>query len=167
MVGVADLLKSLVGEGCIVKMPLDNYKYGATIIPEEDYMKTTPVRYATVTDTNGYTVELVEAPPVNAGAVATGWVNRLILYVEDLEESIDFYTKVLGMTLYRKRSNVNSTPKDASFIAHVVSSARIVVHLPTMSWRLRASRRTHPYRATATRKRACASSSNTAMRRTR
>ncbi len=46
--------------------------------------------------------------------------SRIILYVEDLDESVAFYTAVLGMTLFRKRSNVNSIPKDASMVAHVV-----------------------------------------------
>ena len=44
---------------------------------------------------------------------------KLILNVLNLEESIDFYTKGLGMKLLRKRSNVNNRPRDASLSAYL------------------------------------------------
>jgi hypothetical protein len=91
--------------------------------PDEDYMITRPARYATLVDKNGYMIELLEVASkegVRDRETTTALLRKVILYVEDLNESIEFYTKVLGMTLYRKRSNVNSTPKDASMVAHVV-----------------------------------------------
>jgi len=46
---------------------------------------------------------------------------KVVLNVLDLEESIEFYTKQLGMTLTRKRSNVNNRPRQSSLSAFLVS----------------------------------------------
>ena len=43
-----------------VSMELDDYKYGAAMLPDEDEMKQFPVRYGIVTDSNGYRVEVQE-----------------------------------------------------------------------------------------------------------
>lgn len=115
------LIESLISAGCEIQSPLNDYKFGATMHPEEDDMKTTDVRYATLVDKNGYIIEVVDSFDVD-GEPAGGALTRLILYVEDLDESIDFYTNVLGMNLLRKRSNINNTPKDASMVAHVVGT---------------------------------------------
>ena len=56
---------------------------------------------------------------VNAGNAFPGM--KAVLHVLNLEESIDFYTKALGMKLLRKRSNVNNRPREASLCAYLVS----------------------------------------------
>jgi hypothetical protein len=104
-------------------LPVDDYHYGACLVPDEDDMKTTLVRYGTMVDINGYLIEVHENSAhgaVNGQSGAGHPGSKIMLYVEDLDESIAFYTGLLGMTLYRKRSNVVSLPKDASMVAHVV-----------------------------------------------
>jgi hypothetical protein len=73
-------------------------------------MKQTSVRYFTVSDPSGYRIVVQEGDAVD----------RIVLGVVDLDESIDFYTNILGMNIFRKRSNINSIPKDASMCAYVV-----------------------------------------------
>lgn len=96
--------------------PLDNYAYGASLIPDEDDLKTFPVRYGRITDPDGYVIEVTETMR-QCGSFA-----KFMLNVIDLDETITFYEKVLGCKLLRKRSNVNSTPKDASMVAFMGSS---------------------------------------------
>jgi hypothetical protein len=119
MSSATKLISALVEYGCDIRLPLNDYLYGANMYPDEDYMITRPARYATLVDKNGYMIELLEVAS-KEGVTTTALLRKVILYVEDLNESIEFYTKVLGMTLYRKRSNVNSMPKDASMVAHMV-----------------------------------------------
>lgn len=104
--------------GATEQLPLQAYQLGASMLPDEDEKQTTPVRYARLVDHNGYLIEVVQSDKEHKLQGAPP--SRIILYVEDLDESVAFYTAVLGMTLFRKRSNVNSIPKDASMVAHVV-----------------------------------------------
>ena len=97
--------------GKIVR-PFDEYGYGASLIPDEDEMVIKPVRYGWVHDPDGNLVEVTEGP-------GAGTLRKVILSVLDLEESVAFYTEKLGMTLHRRRSNINSKPKHASICAFV------------------------------------------------
>ena len=72
-----------------------------------------PVRYGRVQDVNGFSLELQEKPKENR-------LYKITIGVLDLNESIDFYSKVLQMKLLRKRSNVNNFPKSASMCAYLV-----------------------------------------------
>ena len=89
------------------------YAYGASLVPDEDEMKQFPVKYGLLRDPDGYPVQIID--------YATKKVfQKAVINVLDLEESIGFYTNVLGMKLLRKRSNINSRPKQASLCAFVV-----------------------------------------------
>jgi len=114
-----DIMDASEMNGGSVHTILDNYAYAASLIPDEDEMKQYPVKYGRVADPDGYLVEIVEPlkAPSPTGTMFT--TAKVILNVEDLDESIEFYTDILGMTLYRKRANINGIPKEASFIAYV------------------------------------------------
>ena len=86
---------------------------GASEIPDENEMIQLPVRYGRVQDVNGFTLELQEKPTDNR-------LYKVTIGVLDLNESIDFYSKVLQMKLLRRRSNVNNVPKSASMCAYLV-----------------------------------------------
>lgn len=96
------------------KTPFGEYAYGASLVPDEDEMKRIPVHYGRLSDPDGHSVEVVEGDKVNP-------VEKFILNVLDLNESVEFYSQILGMTLLRKRANINSIPKEASMCAYVVS----------------------------------------------
>lgn len=91
--------------------PFDTYKVGASLIPDEDEMVSTPAHYAWIKDPSGYLVDVREDQI---------HYNRVVLNVIDLDESIDFYTNILGLQMFRKRSNVNNRPRDPSFCAYLV-----------------------------------------------
>jgi hypothetical protein len=88
---------------------------GASEIPDEDDLKQTAIQYGRMKDVNGYKVELLQS------SSTTTSIYKLVIGVLDLNDSIDFYTKVLQMKLLRKRSNVNNVPKSASMCAYCVS----------------------------------------------
>ncbi len=90
----------------------NNYKIGASLIPDEDEMKQFDVQYGWLEDPAGYRLELQQSPIE---------YDRLILKVLDIDESIDFFTNILGFSLLRKRANLNNIPKEASFSAYLVS----------------------------------------------
>lgn len=154
---VKAILEKLATLNVEVDIPLSNYKYGASMEPDEDELKTTSVRYVTLRDPDGYLIEIHEPvqpefvevkkgkstgskkksksistadAPVAATEMATesspasgkppAAAAKIILHVEDLDESVEFYTKGLGMKLLRRRSNVNNTPKEAAMVAYVV-----------------------------------------------
>lgn len=101
-----------VDEGGSVVFPFGEYSFGASLIPDEDELKQYPVSYGRVSDPDGYIVEVVNefrAEPFM----------KVMLNVLDLDEAIEFYTKGIGMNLLRKRSDVNSRPKKASFVGYV------------------------------------------------
>lgn len=88
------------------------YKFGASMIPDEDDLKQFPVQYGCLCDPNGYNLQIIER--------STKFLERIILNVLDLNDSIEFYMQAFGMTLLRKRSNVNNIPKSASMCAYMV-----------------------------------------------
>jgi len=100
-------------------LDVDDYLYGASLEPDEDELKQIPVRYGKIFDPDGHTIEIKQSEKTNP-------LSKVILSVLDLNESIDFYCKKLDMKLLRKRSNVNSKPKDASMCAYVVIHAYIL-----------------------------------------
>lgn len=98
--------------GGVTKVPLDTYSFGASIIPDEDEMKQFPVKYCKVKEpTAGYTFEIFEDQKYGG---LTNPISKVIMNCIDLEESSDFYEGVLGMKMFRRRSNINSNPKEAS-----------------------------------------------------
>ena len=78
--------------------------YAASMIPDEDEMKSTPVRLGRLSDPDGYAVEVVQVK--NPGAAPR--LAKIVLKVLDLNDSIAFY-EGLGLKLLRKRSNGNSS----------------------------------------------------------
>jgi len=110
------IMASAEAFGGKVLTPLDNYAYGASLIPDEDDLKQFPVRYGKIADPDGYVVEVTEAMR-QSGSFA-----KVIVNVIDLDETISFYEKALGFKLLRKRSNVNSKPKEASQVAYMGAS---------------------------------------------
>lgn len=87
------------------------YQYGASMLPNEDEMLLTDVSYAWMLDPVGFKIELRQDRVSH---------DRLVLNVLDIDEAIDFYCKVLGFSLLRKRSNVNNRPREASMSAYLV-----------------------------------------------
>ncbi|RYH24032.1 hypothetical protein EON65_17100 [archaeon] len=93
----------------------DEYSYGASVLPDEDEMKQYPVRYGLAADPVGYVVEIKEELEVPIDSYC-----KFTIKVLDLEQGVDFYTKVLGLKLLRRRSNVNNRPKEATGSAFMV-----------------------------------------------
>jgi hypothetical protein len=96
-------------------LPFDDHSFGASSFPDEDELKLWPVTYGKFMDTNGIEFQ------VSSSSVYKQPELKVVLNVLDLEESIEFYTKQLGMTLTRKRSNVNNRPRQSSLSAFLVS----------------------------------------------
>ena len=105
-----------------LEMEVNDYLYGASLEPDEDELKQIPVRYGKVLDPDGYTIEILHSEKSNP-------LSKIILSVLDLNDSIDFYCKKLNMKLLRKRSNINSKPKDASMCAYLVSYLKLYLNL--------------------------------------
>lgn len=97
--------------------PFGNYKYGASMIPDEDYMLQSPVKYGKVLDEDGFPIEIHQKEKNSCNRRTC----KLTLRVLDLNESIEFYTNRLNLSLLRKRSNVNNDPPDASMCSYLVS----------------------------------------------
>jgi hypothetical protein len=75
------------------------------------------VDYGVLADPDGYKVEVKE------GARSDPFT-KVVLNVLDLDDTVKYYSgegTTVGMKLLRRRSNVNSIPKDASMCAYVVS----------------------------------------------
>ena len=98
-------------------LEVDNFAYAASLIPDEDEMKNTPVRYGRLSDPDGYTIEVREDPKMKANSRR---LFKLTLNVLDIEESVAFYRDVLGMNVLRRRSNVFAVPRHASMCAFMV-----------------------------------------------
>lgn len=80
---------------------LDNYAYAASLIPDEDEMKQFPVKYGRMADPDGYLVEIIEPLKATSPTGTTSSTAKVILNVEDLDESIEFYTDILGKLSHR------------------------------------------------------------------
>ena len=109
-------------EGAEVVTPVGDYAWGAALVPDEDDLKQKPVRYGRFVDPDGYMVEVMEPDVLEAvrnAAAGDSRIQRVVLGVIDLDESVDFYTARLGMRELRRRANINSIPKDASMVSFV------------------------------------------------
>jgi len=96
-----------------VVLDIGDFGYGACMVPDEDEMKVTPVRYGRITDPDGYIIEITE---IKDNVLPVG---KIKLNVVDWEESEKFYMEILGMKLFRRRSNINSKPKKASITSYL------------------------------------------------
>ena len=106
--------------GADVVQPVGDYAWGAALKPDEDELKQFPVRYGRMRDPDGYPIEVVEPDVLEAmrnEAAVEPRINRIVLGVIDLDESVDFYTAQVGMHELRRRANINSIPRDASIIS--------------------------------------------------
>jgi hypothetical protein len=117
-----------------------NYHYGASLVPDENEFYTLPVRYTRLLDPDSLVVEVKDPtssrsnrsskygprnPLIQQDSACLGKSAKIILHVEDLNDSIAFYTECLGMNLLRKRANINSKPKEASMVGYVVRNSTI------------------------------------------
>ena len=109
-VEAASVFSSASTSGGKIVTDISDFAYAASQIPDEDEMKTTPVRYGRINDPDGYIIEVHEGN-------SDGFMKSR-LKVLDLEESIVYYEK-MGCKLLRKRSNVMGVPKEASLCAFV------------------------------------------------
>jgi catechol 2,3-dioxygenase-like lactoylglutathione lyase family enzyme len=107
----ACMLSAEQNGGKIVR-PFAEYGYGASIIPDEDEMVIIPVWYGCIEDPDGYLIEVTEGTRAEP-------LRKVILNVLDLDETVAYYTQTAGMNLLRRRSNVNSKPKQASMCSFV------------------------------------------------
>jgi len=107
----ACLLSAEQNGGKVVR-PFAEYGYGASIIPDEDEMVIIPALYGCVEDPDGYLIEVTEGTRAEP-------LRKVILNVLDLDETVAYYTQNAGMNLLRRRSNVNSKPKQASICSFV------------------------------------------------
>lgn len=98
-------------------LEVGDFAYAASLIPDEDEMKNTPVRYGQLSDPDGYKIEVREDRKMKEHSRK---LFKLTLNVLDIEESVAFYRDVLGMTVLRRRSNVWGIPKHASMCAFMV-----------------------------------------------
>lgn len=108
-------VKELIARFPGVARPLGDYFNGASFFPDEEEKTLFPVRYAWLTDPWGMHVEAIER---EESAVQHA---KVILNVLDLDKTISFYKDLLGLQLFRRRSNINSRPRDASMVARLVS----------------------------------------------
>ncbi len=53
-----ECISRAIVSGAPVLLPFNDYHYAASLVPDEDEMKTTPVRYGKVSDPDGYCVEV-------------------------------------------------------------------------------------------------------------
>jgi hypothetical protein len=97
-----------------IVLPFDSYHYQASLVPDEDEMKTTPVSYGKISDPDGYIIEIIDG-------MQSSPLSKLILGIEDLNDSIKFFTDTMKMNFLRRRANIFSKPKSASMVGYVVS----------------------------------------------
>lgn len=112
---VIETINRVAKNNASVITPLGNFSYAASMFPDEEERTQTPVRYGIVRDPDGYQVELKQ--PTLTGGTCTA--SKIILNVAEFDDSIAFYTDILGMKLLRRRSNVLSEPRHASMVAYV------------------------------------------------
>lgn len=93
---------------------VEDRKYAASMIPDEDDMKSFPVRYGRICDPDGYIVEVKEAMSGSVNPI----LEKATLKVLDLNDSIAFYEK-LGLKLLRKRSN--GMPINAYYFSFLIT----------------------------------------------
>lgn len=119
MQGISDTFDKLISKDYqIIRLP-GTYMFGASLIPDEDEMVQHPVKYGIAADPDEYIVEINEEPNPFTPQ------EKVVLCVLDVEESTDFYTKVLGFDLVRKRYNLNNRPRAASCTVYLVSALNL------------------------------------------
>lgn len=101
-----------LSNGGALLLDIDDYYYGASLVPDEDDLKQFPVRYGKITDPNGYTIELKKENRAYP-------IHKVTLSVLDLDETVSYYSKNFNLKQLRRRSNVISKPREASFCAYV------------------------------------------------
>ena len=89
------------------------------MIPDEDEKVQNAVKYGVAADPDEYVIEVNEQPNPHTPQA------KVVLCVLDAEASTDFYTKILGFDLLRKRYNLNNRPRAASCSVYVVSGGGI------------------------------------------
>lgn len=121
-----EIFKKAENSGGSVVTPLADYAYGAALIPEEDDLKQNPVRYGRLADPDGYVIEVAEPDILEAiknPSANDARIKKFVLNVINLDETIEYYAGLnVGFTELRRRSNVNSIPKDASMVSFISAS---------------------------------------------
>ena len=112
---IDSIFTSVMKYGGSINTNVGNYAYGASMIPDEDEMRSTPVKYGVIQDPDGYRIEVSEV----SMASVPRFFSKVVLKVLDLNDSISYYEKC-GLKLLRRRSNVMNTPKEASMCAYMV-----------------------------------------------
>ena len=112
----ATMFQAVESEGGKVLLDVGDFAYAASLIPDEDEMRNTPVRYGRLSDPDGYKIEVREDKKMSSSSRK---LFKMVLNVLDIEESVAFYRDVLGMNVLRRRSNVYGIPKDASMCAFI------------------------------------------------
>ena len=112
-----NIIQKCSNYGGNVILDINDFGYGACLIPDEDEMKVTPVRYGRITDPDGYNIEITEIKDSSSSVIPN--IGKIRLNVVDWEESEKFYMEILGMKLFRRRSNINSKPKKASITSYL------------------------------------------------
>ena len=144
----AQIFQSAAAQGGRVVLEVGDFAYAASLVPDEDEMRNTPVRcartwpvlphnttshpgapshracrYGRLADPDGYLIEVREDAKL---APAAKRLFKMVLNVLDIEESVAFYRDIAGMAVLRRRSNVYSVPKvQHPHVAHTTSH-----HLP-------------------------------------
>ena len=115
VLNAAAMFQAAAAEGGSVLLEVGDFAYAASLIPDEDEMRNTPVRFGRLADPDGYIIEVREDQK-NPSARK---IFKQVLNVLDIEESVAFYRDIMGMNVLRRRSNVYSVPKDASMCAYM------------------------------------------------
>lgn len=95
-----------VSAECVDQLPgeIVQLTVAASLYPDEDPSNQATLRYARLEDPAGYPVFGI------IGDTAEKPAPKLVLCVSDLDQSIEFYTRCLGMRLLRKRALVPDLP---------------------------------------------------------
>jgi hypothetical protein len=84
------------------------------MVPDEHEDVQNVVKYGIVADPDEYNVE------VNDEINPHTPYEKVVFNVCELDDSIKFYSEVLGFDLIRKRSNLNNRPRSPSISAYLV-----------------------------------------------
>ena len=91
-----------------------NFTYGASMFPDEHLDTAYPDNFIIGSDDDGFGIEIHHQ---NTTYSPKG---KVIINVVQIDDSIDFYSNVLGMKLVRKRANIINEPKQSSMSAYMV-----------------------------------------------
>lgn len=105
---VQKVVDAVEEQGGSIIVGVNNYTYGASLIPDEDAATQTAVLRAIVADPDsGYTVELLQSEDKVVRPIT--YIQKVNIRVADIERAIEFY-QAMGMSLHRKRSLVPEEP---------------------------------------------------------